>query len=68
MYPHEINQAIESRLSDGAVDYWQNSTDRNDYIILAQQEGVDAAIKAIEQDASPYDCGCWICELSKPAE
>jgi len=68
MNPSEIKSAIESRLSDNAVVYWQNTMERNDYIVLAQQEGIEKAIQAIESDAEPIDCTCWICLMAGPAK
>lgn len=46
----EIKSEIESKLSCDAAAYWHNTTEQNDYIVLAQREGVDAAVASIEQD------------------
>lgn len=45
----EIKSAIESNASDAAGDYFANSTEQNDYIVIAQRDGVGAAVAALEE-------------------
>lgn len=48
----KIKRAIESQLTEVASDYWHNTDYQNDYIIIAQHEGIDAAVTAIEEMAA----------------
>lgn len=48
----KIKRAIESQLTEVASDYWHNTDYQNDYIIIAQREGIDAAVTAIEEMAA----------------
>lgn len=44
----EIKTAIESRLSGRAAEYWSNTTEQNEFVIIAQREGIEAAVAAVE--------------------
>jgi len=54
---HEIINAIGEALSPGAQLEWDgmDDTGRNDYLIHAQREGFDAAVKLFEDSAKPED-------------
>ena len=48
----EIKRAIESQLSIQAREHWHNTSEQNEYIIIAQCDGIDAAVEAIEEFAA----------------
>lgn len=55
MTPTEAKREIESRLEGDALDYWNGAAPDivNEWIILAQREGVDEAVAEIEVCAEP---------------
>jgi hypothetical protein len=48
----EIKSAIVSKLSQSASDYWHNTTEQNEFIVIAQRDGIDAAVAAVEEMAA----------------
>ena len=57
MTPSQIKQAIADGLeTERAIEYFANTVEQNDYIVIARREGVDAAIAAVEDHASDEDC------------
>ena len=57
MTPSQIKQAIENGLeTEQAMEYFANTQEQNDYIVIAQRQGVEAAIAAVEDYASDEDC------------
>ena len=48
----KIKRTIESQLSEVAGEYFHNTDEQNDYIIIAQRDGIDAAVAAIEEVAA----------------
>ena len=62
----EIKSKIVSRLSQAASDYWHNSTEKSDFITIAEREGIDAAVAAIEEAADakiPQTVLDHLCEM-----
>ena len=52
MTPYQAKQAIADGLeTERAIEYFANTEEQNDYIVIAQREGVDAAIAAVEEYA-----------------
>jgi hypothetical protein len=47
----EIKSAIARKLSQVASDYWHNTTEQNDYVVIAQRYGIVAAVDAVESSA-----------------
>ena len=53
----QIKQAIADGLeTEQAIEYFANTVEQNDYIVIAQRQGVEAAIAAVEDYASDEDC------------
>ena len=52
MTASEIKSAIASKLSQVASDYWHNTTEQNDFIVIAQRDGIDASVAAVEEMAA----------------
>jgi hypothetical protein len=52
MTASEIKSAIASKLSQAASDYWHNTTEQNEFIVIAQRHGIDAAVAAVEEMAA----------------
>lgn len=48
-----IEREIKESLSEKALDYFLNTTERNDWIIYAQETSIACAITAIEIYAKP---------------
>jgi len=53
--PHEAQREIEDRLSQTAAKWWNGleASAANDFLVLAQREGVAAAVAAVEECAAP---------------
>lgn len=50
---HEAKSKIASSLrTTEAMDYFANTTEQNDWIVMAQREGVEATVEAIEDYVS----------------
>jgi hypothetical protein len=45
----EIKQSIAAKLSETASDYWHNTTEQNEFIAIAQRDGIDAAAASVEE-------------------
>ena len=52
MTASEIKSAIARKLSQVASDYWHNTTEQNDFIVIAQRDGIDASVAAVEEMAA----------------
>jgi hypothetical protein len=48
----EIKSAIAAKLSQDASDYWHNTTEQNEFVVIAQRDGIDAAVAAVEEMAA----------------
>ena len=57
MTPYQAKQAIADGLeTERAIEYFANTQEQNDYVVIAQREGVDAAIAAVEDYVKDEDC------------
>ncbi len=48
----QIKSAIAERLTETGREHWNGTTEQNEFVILAQRSGIDAAVKLIEELAS----------------
>ena len=56
MTPSQAKQAIADGLeTERAIEYFANTQEQNDYIVIAQRKGVEAAIEAVEDYAKDED-------------
>jgi len=53
MNPSEIKSAIASKLSERASQRWHNCDAQNEIVIVAQREGIEAAVALAEDLAMP---------------